>query len=281
MGIIYKITCTANGKYYIGSTVNKNQRFSRHRCELRKGKHKNKNMQASWDKYGEQVFVFEVVETVAEPTLLMQIEQNYLNECVGKPECFNHNKFADCPWRGKSGAETPMWGRKLSEQTKRKLSAANAGENNPRWGKPVSDETKEKIRATNKARPHHLNRHTEEAKAKIAAASKARVQSEEEKAKRRASMKGHEVSTLTRLKISQTLQGEGNFWYGKKRPESFCEQVRRSVVVIDPKGTSTTYAAIKELREATGLKAPTVNRALKSGKPLTRGPFKGWAFKYA
>jgi hypothetical protein len=23
-----------------------------------------------------------------------------------------------------------------------------------------------------------------------------------------------------------------------------------------------------------------VNRALKSGKPLARGPYKGWAFKY-
>ena len=133
------------------------------------------------------------------------------------------------------------------------------GEKNPMWGKKFT--------------------HTESAKSRIRAASKARIQSEEEKAKRRQSMKGHHVSTATRAKISQTLSGEGNYWYGKKRPDHG-EKVSRAVVAIKPNGAMQEYPSISMLREEMGLKPPTVNRALKSGKPLTRGPYKGWSFKY-
>ena len=134
-----------------------------------------------------------------------------------------------------------------------------SGEKNAMWGKRFN--------------------HTPEAKQRIAAASKTRVQSEEEKAKRRKSMKGHHVATSTRAKISATLSGEGNYWYGKKRPDHGAK-VSKAVVVTDPNGKSTEYASIAVLREEMKLKPPTVNRALKSGKPLVRGPYKGWSFKY-
>ena len=122
-------------------------------------------------------------------------------------------------------------------------------------------------------------KHTSESINKISKTSKTRVQTEEEKAKRRQSMKGHHVSTATRAKISQTLSGEGNYWYGKKRPDHG-EKVSRAVVAIKPNGAMQEYPSISMLREEMGLKPPTVNRALKSGKPLTRGPYKGWSFKY-
>lgn len=121
--------------------------------------------------------------------------------------------------------------------------------------------------------------HTAEAKAKISAASKAQVQSEETKAKRRKTMRGHYVAPSTRAKISATLSGEGNFWYGKKRPDHGAK-VSRAVIVTAPDKTETQYASISELREVTGMKPPTVNRALKSGKPLVRGKFTGFSFRY-
>ena len=133
------------------------------------------------------------------------------------------------------------------------------GEKNAMWGKTFS--------------------HSEDAKARIGAASKARVQSDEEKAKRRQTMKGHVVPTTVRAKISATLSGEGNYWYGKKRPDHG-EKVSRAVVAIKPNGSTQEYPSISMLREDLGLKPPTVNRAVKTGKPLVRGPFKGWAFKY-
>ena len=123
------------------------------------------------------------------------------------------------------------------------------------------------------------HRHTEDAKARIGAASKARVQSEEEKAKRRQSMKGRVLTANTRAKISATLTGEGNFWYGKKRPDHGAK-VSRPVQAISPDGRVLEYPSITVLREKSGMKPPTANRALKSGKPLVRGPYKGWSFKY-
>jgi group I intron endonuclease len=123
------------------------------------------------------------------------------------------------------------------------------------------------------------HKHTDEAKAKIAAASKARVQTDEEKAKRRKSMRGHHVTASTKAKISATLSGEGNYWYGKKRPDHGAK-VSRAVVVTDPEGRTETFTSIQTLRTTLDMKPPTVNRALKSGKPISRGPLAGWSFKY-
>jgi group I intron endonuclease len=134
-----------------------------------------------------------------------------------------------------------------------------SGEKNAMWGKTFS--------------------HTDEAKAKIAAASAARVQTEEEKAKRRKSMRGHHVAASTKAKISVALSGEGNFWFGKKRPDHGAK-VSRAVVAISPDGKTLEYPSIQALREAADMSPPTANRALKSGAPLKRGPYKGWSFKY-
>jgi group I intron endonuclease len=123
-------------------------------------------------------------------------------------------------------------------------------------------------------------KHTEEAKVRISKASKARIQSKEEKSKRRATMRGKQQPAEVRAKISATLTGEGNFWYGKQRPDHGAK-VSKAVEVCDAGGSVTVYPSILELREKMGLKPPTVNRALKSGKPLVRGPFKGFTFKYA
>lgn len=279
MNVIYKITCVENQKFYIGSTVNKNQRWARHRKDLRAGAHKNKNMQASWNKYGEAAFEFAVVEEVLDTVLLMQVEQRHLDACVGQPDCFNHNKFADAPWRGMKGEGTPRFGTVNSPATRAKLSAANSGEKHRNWGKTIPPETIAKIRATNLAYPHADRKHTPEEIEKIAAAGRGRPQSDLTRAKRIVSMQGHEVTSLTRAKISQTLSGEGNFWYGKKRSAEFSEKVSKGVVATNSVGFATTYPSITALREALGLKAPTVNRALKSGLPLTKGPFRGWTFK--
>jgi group I intron endonuclease len=122
--------------------------------------------------------------------------------------------------------------------------------------------------------------HTEDAKARIGAAAKLRIQTEDEKVKRRKSMQGHIIPASVRAKISAKLSGEGNFWYGKQRPDH-AEKVSKAVVATDAAGNITTYSSILALREALNIKPPTVNRALKSGKALTRGPYKNWLFKYA
>ena len=135
-----------------------------------------------------------------------------------------------------------------------------AGEKNPMWGRTFT--------------------HTEEAKAKIAAASAARVQSVEERAKRKATMLGHVVSKETRAKISATLSGAGNPNYGKPRSDEFKAKVSRAVEAVSPTGEVTPFPSIAVLLATYGLKPPTVNRAVKTERPLTRGPYKGWIFRY-
>lgn len=280
MKVIYRITCTANQKFYIGSTVNKNQRWARHRKDLRLGTHPNKNLQASWSKYGEAAFVFEVLEVLQGADELFAAEQKYLDAHAGKDYCFNWALYAGAPLRGKTGPGTPNYGRVFGPEMRARLSAAVSGENHPNWGKSLSPETKEKIRAANVAYPHKNRRHTPEAIAKIAAASKGRVVSEETRAKRSAKLKGREIPLEQRLRISQTLSGPGNFWFGKKRSEEFKEKVRKPIVAINPDGVDTRYASIQDALAALNLKPPTVHRALKAGTPLVRGPYKGWSFRY-
>lgn len=280
MSIIYQITCIETQKFYIGSTMNKAQRWARHRRELRLGIHINKHLQAAWAKYGEAAFEFKVLEEVQTPTLLFAVEQRYLEKHVGTPLCFNWSKYAGAPLRGKSGAETPNFGKAMSDATKQKLRAANSGENNPNWGIPRSSETKAKISEANKTNPWRGKKHTPEAIAKIAAASTGRPVSEEARLKRSLALKGRTVSTAQRLQTSRTLSGEGNFWYGKERSEDFKAKIRKAVVVTDAAGVETIYPSIQAVREALQLKPPTVNRALKSGLALVRGPHTGLSFKY-
>ena len=281
MSIIYKITCVVTQKFYIGSTMNKAQRWARHRKELRAGTHVNKHMQAAWAKYGEEAFTFEVLEEIADKTLLFAVEQRYLDKHVGSDECFNWSKYAGAPMRGVFGADNPKTGTTVPRAVRDKISASLSGANHPNWGTAMPEERKAKIAAANRAYPHKDRKHTPEAIAKIAAASRGRPVSEETRAKRSLALKGREISTAQRMQISRTLSGAGNFWYGKERSEEFKAAIRKAVIVTDPAGVETHYASIQELREKLGLKPPTVNRALKDGKALVRGPFKGWRFRYA
>lgn len=280
MNIIYKITCAANQKFYIGSTVNKTQRWARHRRQLRDGTHPNKNMLASWQKYGEDNFIFEIVEVVEDAIRLLDAEQKHLNEHAGKDHCFNWALYAGAPMRGQSGTNTPNFGKTFSAETRAKISASSSGENHRNWGKKLSEETKAKIRTSNLLYPHKGKKHTPEAVAKIAAASKGRIVSAETRAKRSAALKGRAIPLEQRIRTSATLMGAGNFWYGKKRPDHG-GKVSKAIEVYKNDVLFKIYDSIKALRDDLSLKPPTVNRGLKSGLKLVRGNFVGYSFKYA
>jgi group I intron endonuclease len=228
---IYKIINVVNNKFYVGSAVDLKRRKTRHFSELRTGKHNNKHLQAAWNKYGESSFIFVVVEEVSDPINILDVENIWLKEHVGKEYCYNIGVDAVAPMLGMSGILSPTFGRK---RTQEELLAQN-------WtGRKHSEESKGKIRAWLINKPK---------------------------------------SAETRAKISASLMGDKNFNYGKPRSDEFKEKVSKRVQMTR-ENTTTEYASIVELREATGLKPATVNRALKSGKPISKGPFTGCVIQY-
>lgn len=140
MAVIYRITNMENGKYYIGSAESFERRKWQHKNDLKKGQHSNPRLQAAWNKYGADAFVFEVLENVPTEENTLVWENKYLHVHVGLPLCYNIN----------IDATAPRLGQKHSAETKAKIAAnrvAPAGENHYRYGQTVSAETREKIGA--------------------------------------------------------------------------------------------------------------------------------------
>jgi group I intron endonuclease len=81
---VYRIVNNINGKLYIGSTGSKGgfkKRWSYHLTDLRQNKHHSRHLQRDWNKYGEESFIFEILEIIEDftkETLLIR-EQHYLD----------------------------------------------------------------------------------------------------------------------------------------------------------------------------------------------------------
>lgn len=152
---IYRIVNTINGKQYIGSSVDVEKRWNVHRCSFRKNKHHSPYLQKSWNKYGEDSFVFEIILDVENKNDLIAWEQIWINAL--KPE------YNVLPTAGSS------LGAKHSDKTKARMSAAK---------RQMSDETKAKMSAAKKG-----IKRSDDTKAKISVAHKGKTLSDEHRAK--------------------------------------------------------------------------------------------------
>ena len=54
---IYKIINKVNGKYYVGSSLNINKRWSVHKSALSKNKHHNDHLQNAWNKVDDEITI--------------------------------------------------------------------------------------------------------------------------------------------------------------------------------------------------------------------------------
>ena len=193
---IYKIINKINGKYYVGSSVNikdyPNNRWSRHIADLNANRHHNDYLQRAWNKYGKDAFEFIIIENYngkCEKELLL-IEQKYLDIALNEKdkcynECFLAGKVVMTPeirrkiseaHTGKirlRGKNNHMYGKKLSNETKKKIGDAMRGNNNPFYGKTHAIETRKKLSQSNigkrvgKDNPFYGKKHSEETRAKM------------------------------------------------------------------------------------------------------------------
>lgn len=75
---IYRIRNIINNKCYYGSAKNIKKRWKRHINDLNNNKHHSIILQRSWNKYGIDNFIFEIVE-ICDVNLLLETEQKYLD----------------------------------------------------------------------------------------------------------------------------------------------------------------------------------------------------------
>lgn len=239
---VYTITCTANGRVYVGSSADIKTRFSYHLWQLRNGIHENRHLLNAWNKYGEAAFVFRMIEAVPDHARLIEREQFWMDRISPGRTGFNIRHIADS-----------NLGLKHSEETKRKMSEAQRGQKrgpiseehkrklNDAWrGQKHSEETKLKISKAHRGRKHseesrrnmsaaHLGekkaprseehqwklnearrgkKHSEESKRKMSEAHKGNPLSSEHRKRMSEAQKGRVVSEETRRKIAEALRGK-------------------------------------------------------------------------
>jgi hypothetical protein len=141
------------------------------------------------------------------------------------------------------------------------------------------DATAPMLGMSGEASPTWGYKHTAKTISIITNASTGRKHTSEDIEKIRQHFIGKPKSAAVRAKISATLSGEGNYWYGKKRPDHGAK-VSRAIEVYKDGVLVKVYDSIKALRDEMNMTPPTANRALKSGKQIVRGNFVGYSFKY-
>lgn len=120
---IYAIFCAPSSKIYIGQSKNIPKRWYRHKFLLRTRKHTNPYLQNSYNKYGESLFCWHIVEIT---DLLDEREQFYISQ-IDKSDIINL-----------IGVSSPF---KFSEEVRKRMSQAHKGRKY-RLGCKLSDETK-------------------------------------------------------------------------------------------------------------------------------------------
>jgi group I intron endonuclease len=237
---IYKIINKVNGKYYVGSSDDIRRRWEGHILLLNKNKHHNQHLQSSWNKYGEDTFIFVIIEYALDKYELLKREQYYLVECKNNPDK-NYNISYD--------ALAPMAGRKHSPETIEKMCISQSGENNPMFGKVGANRGKT---------------FPKEWRDKISKNSSR-------------FWTGKKLSEETKRKQSESHMGKNNPNYGRKLSEEHRHKMslsrkRLDIFTIKNVITSETFkGTIYTLKEKLSVHKDTINRFVNHHRNSCRG----------
>jgi len=132
---IYSIRSVSNKKIYIGSAVNIKNRFNEHTRKLRQNRHFNGNLQNTWNKYGADDLIFNILRFCKKEELLKheQVLIDGYKKKMGWENMFNIN-----PTAGSS------LGRICSEKTKEKIRVTKIGKR--AWNKGLTKKTDERVK---------------------------------------------------------------------------------------------------------------------------------------
>lgn len=162
--IIVSIKCP--DRFYIGSTIDFNQRKSKHLSMLRNRRHYNRFLQNHADKHGLEDLNISLIEELTSSEGILQREQFYID--LFNPQ-FNGTKIATGTGnKSNTGKKLKpesiekmrqaLIGRALTPEWKAKIGATKIGKKRPDWviaklRKPKSDEHKRKLSEARKGKP--------------------------------------------------------------------------------------------------------------------------------
>lgn len=155
---IYKITNLVNYKVYIGQSINIKARWKDHVHSLNRGDSHCTLLQRAWTKYGENNFLFEILELCSEDMLDI-VEVKYIemydscNNGYNIENGGNENKRLSDETKQK--LRDAHLGKTMSDETRRKMSESRIGDKNPMYGQTHSKEARKKISEAAKGRPGH------------------------------------------------------------------------------------------------------------------------------
>ena len=206
----YEIVNTINGQRYVGSAKTIHARFASHRHALRRGEHHSAKLQNAWNKYGEKTFSFNKLLvcsvgmlTFYEQKLLDAYRPHYNILKVARSSLgYKHTPEALAKMRGSKPSIAGKTRGPLSEETKKKISAANKGY-------VPTKETLEKLKAARAGKtPAKGLRHTAEARAAMSAAHRGVPRPAEAIARGAEKRRGRKTSEETKRKISESNKGK-------------------------------------------------------------------------
>lgn len=150
---IYLIRNRVTEKFYVGSSIDINRRWTRHKDDLNKNKHHSIKLQNSWNKHGSENFDFIWVQQACK-IVLNTLEQEWIDFCDSFNNGYNSaalaNKIGYFPKTEEHKRKIGLAhkGRKLSEESKDKIRQKAL----LRPGKPITEEQKIKISQANKGK---------------------------------------------------------------------------------------------------------------------------------
>jgi group I intron endonuclease len=134
---IYAIRNVINNKRYIGSSSYLNKRYYDHKRRLKNKIHFNSVLQKAWNKYGEQNFVYEILEN-CDKSILLDREEHWIEKLKSH---VSENGYNMCKI-----PRVSRLGFKASFETILKMKKSLGGKNHPMWGKHLKKETVQKIK---------------------------------------------------------------------------------------------------------------------------------------
>lgn len=125
---VYMITCTTNGKVYIGQSKNVGKRRYEHLRQLRNGEHHSTLLQADYDRFGEAAFTHEVIQKCSIFDV-DQLEKKLIKERQSNNPDHGYNLC--------SGGNRNKFHHEITREKIRKIALSQKrwqGENNPNYG---------------------------------------------------------------------------------------------------------------------------------------------------